>query len=274
MITIMPTFECRATYDAVMDDTYCVVEGCSKRRQAHKKCKKHVEADDGLPRCTFIDCDRAERARGLCFGHYDQSRSGRPLAPIKKWSNENCVGPLCDRMASGRDGYCRRHHEQWRTHGEVWAIGTRRQPGRSPVVECVEVGCTSREIVTLSRCMTHALTAHGECWLPWCHKPGHEHIGMCEEHRSRERSMKHSYGFGWKRRLEMSVDQGGRCAICGEQEDLTTPNRGLHIDHDHDTGIVRGLLCGLCNRGIGALRHDTSRLARAIDYLKKTDRRG
>lgn len=51
-----------------------------------------------------------------------------------------------------------------------------------------------------------------------------------------------------------------RCFICSASEDLV-------VDHDSTTGVVRGILCNLCNRGIGMMRHDKERLWRSIDYL-------
>ncbi|WP_233521924.1 endonuclease VII domain-containing protein [Streptomyces triticagri] len=71
----------------------------------------------------------------------------------------------------------------------------------------------------------------------------------------------------------MSAAQNHRCAICGAHGDPADDNR-LHIDHDHDSGLVRGLLCGLCNRGIGALRHDPETLRSAMQYLADTDTSG
>ncbi len=58
--------------------------------------------------------------------------------------------------------------------------------------------------------------------------------------------------------------QGGGCALCGSPP----RTRQLHIDHDHKTGRVRGLLCFRCNR---ALPHYMSAewLRRAADYIER-----
>jgi hypothetical protein len=58
--------------------------------------------------------------------------------------------------------------------------------------------------------------------------------------------------------------QGGVCAICGQAE-----KRGLHIDHDHSSGLVRGLLCGRCNKAIGLLDENPARFESAKSYLSR-----
>jgi hypothetical protein len=64
----------------------------------------------------------------------------------------------------------------------------------------------------------------------------------------------------------MLASQGGACAICREP---LRPGRSTHIDHDHTTLAIRGLLCGGCNRGIGSLRDSIELLKRAIAYLER-----
>ena len=60
-------------------------------------------------------------------------------------------------------------------------------------------------------------------------------------------------------------DQNGVCAICYKPE---TRKRGwLHVDHNHTTGEVRGLLCGNCNTGIGIFFEDSNVLQSAIKYI-------
>jgi hypothetical protein len=56
--------------------------------------------------------------------------------------------------------------------------------------------------------------------------------------------------------------QGDRCRICRDAFDKTP-----HIDHDHESGIVRGLLCSLCNTAIGKLRDSSAVVLRAAEYL-------
>lgn len=59
--------------------------------------------------------------------------------------------------------------------------------------------------------------------------------------------------------------QGGVCAICGGPPQK---NKSLAVDHCHETGIVRGLLCQKCNRAIGWLGDSLPALERATDYLR------
>lgn len=81
----------------------------------------------------------------------------------------------------------------------------------------------------------------------------------------REKSMIRNYGIGYAEYNELFEEQAGECAICGaHQNDLDRP---LYIDHDHDTGDVRGLLCMKCNSALGLFQDDASNLQRAVKYL-------
>ncbi len=82
---------------------------------------------------------------------------------------------------------------------------------------------------------------------------------------TRERYLKRMYGITLKEYNQMFVDQNGLCMICGETE---KNDRGLAVDHCHETGKVRGLLCQGCNSGIAFLKENISILENAIKYLK------
>jgi hypothetical protein len=68
--------------------------------------------------------------------------------------------------------------------------------------------------------------------------------------------------------------QGGRCLICNKKPDVNAASinyRVLHIDHDHQTGKVRGLLCSNCNKGLGFFHDDPTLLVAASTYLRRGD---
>lgn len=65
---------------------------------------------------------------------------------------------------------------------------------------------------------------------------------------------------------EMEIAQGGRCAICANAPPAGTR---LVVDHDHETNIVRALLCTHCNLILGHARDDAGRLILAAVYLEK-----
>jgi len=60
---------------------------------------------------------------------------------------------------------------------------------------------------------------------------------------------------------QLALLQQGRCAIC----DRFAP---LFLDHDHDTGAIRGMLCNRCNSGLGLFQDNISALRSAVLYLE------
>jgi len=74
------------------------------------------------------------------------------------------------------------------------------------------------------------------------------------------------YGLSAARYDALMDQQGGRCAVCGGPP---TGQGRLHVDHDHATSLVRGLLCHDCNTGIGSLKDDLSILRAAVAYLER-----
>lgn len=63
----------------------------------------------------------------------------------------------------------------------------------------------------------------------------------------------------------LQEEQGNCCAICSKSFDETK----RFIDHDHDTGKVRGLLCSSCNSGIGLLGDNLKSVMKAVEYLSE-----
>ncbi len=86
--------------------------------------------------------------------------------------------------------------------------------------------------------------------------------------RGKDKALTKYYGLTLKQYEKMVWDQDGLCAICGEPQ-RESWGRYLHLDHDHETGKVRALLCAPCNMGIGHFEDDTERMEQAIEYLKR-----
>lgn len=75
--------------------------------------------------------------------------------------------------------------------------------------------------------------------------------------------LKYRYGITLEEHKKMFQAQGGKCAICEEIFDKTP-----HVDHCHATGKVRGLLCDLCNRGVGYFTDSAVKLMAASKYIE------
>ena len=78
--------------------------------------------------------------------------------------------------------------------------------------------------------------------------------------------LKSRYGITLEEYEAMLTEQGGVCAICGLPENDRYKRR-LSVDHDHETGAIRGLLCHMCNTGLGKFTDSSELLTSAANYL-------
>ncbi len=77
--------------------------------------------------------------------------------------------------------------------------------------------------------------------------------------------LRREYGISLATYKALVQQQNNQCAICKQ---VPYDNK-LHIDHNHKTGVIRELLCGLCNRALGLLRDNPLLLDAAATYLRK-----
>lgn len=77
---------------------------------------------------------------------------------------------------------------------------------------------------------------------------------------SRKYHYKAKYNLSVEEVRERIAIQDGRCAICKEKHVLC-------VDHDHETGVLRSMLCSRCNRLLGVVHDDVAYLQSCIDYL-------
>lgn len=88
-----------------------------------------------------------------------------------------------------------------------------------------------------------------------------KHIA-CPDKR-RDKAFRFKYGIGLAEVNEMVAKQGGKCFICKRE------SKDLQLDHDHDTGIVRKMLCSRCNYGLGMFSDSPATLRIAADYIEE-----
>lgn len=134
------------------------------------------------------------------------------------------------------------------------AIGSRNGYRTCRVCRGVKPLSEFKEPVTLSICLG----------CPRDYKGEYARMKASPNHKDRvaKAKRKQYYGITQEQYDEMLASQNGVCAICK----LATR---LVVDHDHDTGEFRGLLCRTCNSGIGQLRDSLRLVLAAADYLGK-----
>lgn len=189
--------------------------------------------------CSVPNCGRPHKARGYCQTHYMQRQRGAPIAEIIKVRAREkppeCTEDGCSEPVKSK-GLCKLHYQRLLRHGH-----TRYRDRKKPPKFCSEPACEN---------VMYAL-------------------GMCHAHYSRTRKAEERGA-----NLEaLMKKQNGLCAICQKPEKstdgLSGKRRSLAIDHCHETGRARGLLCSSCNRGLGLFQDNSELLARARLYLKE-----
>lgn len=96
-------------------------------------------------------------------------------------------------------------------------------------------------------------------WHNW--KPG-------SPEKRRESGRRQRYGVSGEEYERRLAEQNGKCKLCGKPE-AQTRHAVLEVDHCHDTGSIRGLLCHYCNWVLGLFGDDPARFRQAVDYLEE-----
>lgn len=190
--------------------------------------------------CTVPGCERPHKARGYCPTHYAQHFRGRPVTEAirsrVRAKPEECSEAGCSEPVKAK-GLCRAHYQRLLRHGH-----TRYRDRKRPPKPCSVAGCENHVYAK----------------------------GLCNSHYVRQRKRAHR-GVGVAEYQRMRAAQRGLCAICGRPERASDGSsgklRGLAIDHCHQSGRVRSLLCSNCKRGLGLFHDDPELLSKAAQYV-------
>lgn len=109
---------------------------------------------------------------------------------------------------------------------------------------------------------------------PEKHKKSNKNWASRHPDRIRDLNLRMCYGITLIQYNEILASQNGMCAVCnatdsGPSRKGSSKMEPLYVDHCHQTGKIRGLLCRKHNTGLGYFSDDISILQRIIDYLKK-----
>lgn len=99
------------------------------------------------------------------------------------------------------------------------------------------------------------------CYCKRCHNKRGQETRQRLYGGSRHYHLKQRYGIGAADVERMIREQDGLCALCRRRP-------AEHVDHDHRTGKVRGILCEPCNGGLGQFKDNVQTIRNAIEYLK------
>lgn len=197
--------------------------------------------------CSVEGCERLHFAKTYCRKHYDLlKRRGSVDASPRRIPGNICSLEGCEYPASAR-GYCAMHYQRFMRGdaGDLELKGWRKGYERGEVRPCWW-------------CQTEFEIADGR------------KLYCTSEHAALVKSLWNvgKYGITRDDYRDAWYRQGGVCAVC-RQPERTVRNRLLAVDHDHETGEFRGLLCSHCNRGIGLFGDDLERLLAAAEYIER-----
>jgi hypothetical protein len=246
--------------------------------------------------CSYEGCHNKQRPgkTGLCQPHRRiQIREGqlRPLRPYRRLQAAVCTGPECDRPAESHD-LCKEHDSQRRRGisplhpiGAGHRLAQLRRWDRMTEADKLAWSERVRAGIPAERTEQHIQRLSAANQAAWrakligterkCRTCGAGFVlddlkrWYCSKPCQRMYAQVRRYGLTVEEFRAMLARQENLCAVCGG------PWRGWngqnpHIDHDHATGRVRGLLCASCNSAIGRFGDDPVLLRRAADYLESS----
>ncbi len=219
-------------------------------------------------------------AKGLCSKCYARMRRTGSLERTNVLNIGPCAFPGCDREAFAK-GLCALHYAQ-ADHPlkNIWKALRSRYPGEFPPAwgkfEMFLADIGERPSPKHQFRRKNPRLPYSSDNVEWV-----EPVGVGNPHYDPDNYAK--YGREWRLRRKFKITgeeydallaaQGGVCAICGQDGTKRHARTGnavlMHVDHDHATGKVRGILCSACNTSLGLFHDDPVLLRAAAAYIER-----
>lgn len=218
--------------------------------------------------CVITGCGHKEVAHSwLCPTHRHRLRAYGSTDPRPRMTMQAICRVLgCKRQARGGRGWCRTHYIRWRKHGGPTTtlagelLRQENATGRRVCTQCKK-SKTLDNYRENSKYLNGRLRTCDTC-IRGNAKEKYPTYRIRHQRQGRERRLLRKYGLTIAAYEARVAEQHGQCAIChvGVVE--------LHVDHDHATGAVRGLLCLGCNLALGYVQDSLDVLQSLMTYLR------
>ncbi len=278
-----------------MEYRECTYEKCGNPVFARGICRKHYDRERlaKADPCSIDNCTAPASKRGMCDSHYQAWRiRQQPLCKVDGCT-EHAKGP--------KYGLCMKHESRFRNHQTfeqtrpadwgsryahpLYGIWHWHKRYSSLCKEWHDDFWVFVEAVGPDKPGNHTLRSNDHSaplgpgnWF-WKESIDSSDKAMyarkwraINAEKAKDGDLKKSYGIGIKEYRSMFLEQYGVCKICGKREanlDRNGSPISLAIDHCHETGRVRGLLCSNCNRGMGFLKDNADILRKAAEYIEE-----
>lgn len=219
-------------------------------------------------------------ARDVCKGCYDRLRRRGTLERKNVRNTGQCAVEGCDKPSFAKN-LCTIHYERAQHPlNHSWRLLRSRHPGQYPApwdrfdAFLADVGERPHPKSQLRRNDVDTPWSKDNIYWTTPVNPGRD--SYTPEQRSdyaREHNLVTKFGITGTQRAGLMAAQGGVCAICLRPPSRIRPKTGklidLAVDHDHATGVIRGILCTDCNTSLGLMDDSPVRLRAAATYLDR-----
>lgn len=280
-----------------MEHSECKTQGCNNVVFSRGLCRKHYERErlaTASP-CSVAECNRQSHRADMCDYHYRKHlKSKRPLCSVPNCGEpqHNLTHKLCSlhmsrlrhhstltspRSVDWGSREKHEHYKKWTWHKRGGA-STMCQEWRDDFwlfAETIGVKPAGHKLARPNR--SKPIGPDNWEWKETVSNSNSAYYAREWRKRNPDKAknidLKKQFGITLMQYNQMLLEQKGVCAICSKPSTTLAPDGGpvrLAVDHDHETGKIRGLLCHHCNKGIGCLNDSVDILKKAIDYLNNS----